>query len=162
MIHGKFYQKSFRWVTIALPLLTMVLLWGVVFAGQTKVQKNFASPAGTFEWYKECARRGDTRGYMECLTAESRKLIGNIPPPASLLKEEYQFLADKKYNVQLTEEWAIIIFQDNPLTEPPYLLLLENNQWKIDLKAMSENIFYDENQHWYIRGKGQVIKPPEQ
>lgn len=161
MASSKFINKTWRRITITLPLLAAVLLWGYVVAGQSKVQKSFASPAGAFEWYKECARRGDTKGYMECLTAESKKLIGNIPPPASLLKEEYQFLADKKYNVQLTEEWAIIIFQDNPLTEPPYLLLLEDNQWKIDLKAMSENIFYDENQHWYIRGKGQVIKPPE-
>jgi len=157
---GKFRNKTLRRITIFLPLLTVVLLWGMVFAGQTRIER-FTSPSSAFEWYKECARRGDTKGYMECLTAESKKLIGNTPPAENLLKEEYQFLANKKYKVELTEEWAIIIFQENPQTEPPYLLLQEDNQWKIDLKGMSENILFDENKHWYIKGESKVtIKPP--
>jgi len=159
---NKFINKTWKRMPIALPLLSVVLLRGVIIAGQTRVER-FASPSAAFEWYKECARRGDTKGYMECLTAESKKLIENTPPPENLLKEEYQFLADKKYKVELSEEWAIIIFQENPLTEPPYLLLQENDQWKIDLKGMSESIFFDENKHWYIKGKSQVtIKPPEE
>lgn len=155
----KFRKKFWRRITFTLPLLTVVLLWAVMIAGQTEVER-FASPSAAFEWYKDCARRGDTRGYVECLTAESKKLIKSPPPPADLLKEEYQFLAEKKYKVELSEGWAIIIFLDDPQKEPPYLLLQENNQWKIDLVGMSESILFDENQHWYIKGKSEVIKPP--
>ena len=155
----KFRKKCWRRIIIFLPLLTVVLLWGVIIAGQTEVER-FASPSAAFEWYKDCARRGDTRGYVECLTAESKELIGSPPPPADLLKEEYKFLSEKKYKVELSEEWAIIIFQDDPQKEPPYLLKQEDNQWKIDLVGMSESILFDENQHWYIKGKSEVIKPP--
>jgi len=160
MVTSKFRDKALRRMAIVLPLLTAVLFWEVITVGQTMVER-FASPSAAFEWYKECARRGDTKGYVDCLTAESKKLIENTPPPEDLLKEEYKFLAEKKYNVHYSEEWAIIIFEENPQTEPPYLLRQEDNQWKIDLKGMSENIFFDENQHWYIQGKSQVIKPPE-
>ncbi len=155
----KFRTKFWQRITFTLPLLTAVLLWAVIVAGQTMVER-FASPSAAFEWYKDCARRGDNRGYVECLTAESKELIGSPPPPADLLKEEYQFLAEKKYKVEFSEEWAIIIFLDDPQKEPPYLLKQEDNQWKIDLVGMSESILFDENQNWYLKGKSQVIKPP--
>ena len=155
----KFRKKFWRRITFTLPLLTVVLLWAVMIAGQTEVER-FASPSAAFEWYKDCARRGDTRGYVECLTAESKELIGSPPPPADLLKQEYQFLAEKKYKVELSEEWAIIIFLDDTQKEPPYLLKQEDNRWKIDLVGMSESILFDENQHWYIKGKSEVINPP--
>ena len=155
----KFRKKFWRRIILILPLLTVVLLWRVIIAGQTEVER-FASPSAAFEWYKDCARRGDTRGYVECLTAESKELIGSPPPPADLLKQEYQFLAEKKYKVELSEEWAIIIFLDDTQKEPPYLLKQEDNRWKIDLVGMSESILFDENQHWYIKGKSEVINPP--
>ena len=136
--------------------LILLLLPALCVMGQV-----YSSPQKTFEIYKEAAKIGDVKIYLQCITEDSRKMLAGQLPSKEVLQQEYSFLMGKEYAVKETENAAILYFKKNTDYEPPYLFLREKNVWKIDLKAMEEKIFFDENKKWYIVGERFLIPPKE-
>ncbi|MCD6452237.1 MAG: hypothetical protein J7L64_07760 [Acidobacteria bacterium] len=145
----------------ATPTITVIFTLFLPVA--ISLSQGFSSPAITFERYKRAIAKGDVEAYLKCLTRESLALLQGNRPPRSLLKKEYKNIAGKEYFIQVKEKMAIVLFKRNTPYEAPYLLLKENNEWKIDLKGMSEKIFFDAEKKWHLLGEEKItVKIPKE
>jgi hypothetical protein len=125
--------------------------------------QGFSSPSVTFERYKRAIEKADIEAYLKCLSRESLALLQGNKPPPDLLEKEYKNLAGKEYYITVKEKTAIVLFKKDTEYEPPYLLIRDNGEWKIDLKGMSEKIFFDAEKKWHILGEEEVtIKTPKE
>ncbi len=126
------------------------------------IGQKYSTPQKTFEIYKEAAKVGDVNVYLDCITQASRKLLAGQLPTKEILQQEYLFLKGKEYSAKQSNDMAIIYFKENTQYEPPYLFSRENNEWKIDLKAMEEKIYFDEDKKWYIVGEKEIVPEKEE
>lgn len=149
-------MKPYR---IYLASLCLMLLLPLSAMGQ-----RYSTPQKTFEIYKEAAKIGDINIYLECITEGSRQMLQGQFPLKEVLEQEYNYLSGKEYSVNIKEKenTALLYFKKNTEYEPPYLFLKENNEWKIDLKAMEEKIFFDQDKKWYIVGEKHLIPPKKE
>jgi len=147
-------MRSYR---IYLASLFLILLFPFCAIGQ-----KYSIPQKTFEIYKEAALIGDVNVYLDCITKASRQMLQGQLPQKEVLIQEYNYLMGKEYKVDIKDDIAILYFKKNTEYEPPYLFLKENNEWKIDLKAMEERIFFDKDKKWYIVGQKYLIPSKEE
>jgi hypothetical protein len=126
------------------------------------IGQKYSTPQKTFEIYKEAAKVGDVNVYLDCITQASRELLAGQLPTKEILQQEYLFLKGKEYSAKQSNDMAIIYFKENTQYEPPYLFSRENNEWKIDLKAMEEKIYFDEDKKWYIVGEKEIVPEKEE
>ena len=127
------------------------------------IGQRYSTPQKTFEIYKEAAKIGDINIYLECMTIESRKMLQAQMPTREILMQEYSHLTGKEYGIEIKEEedFALLYFKENTEYEPPYLFSRKNNEWKIDLKAMEERIYFDNDNKWIILGQQEIVLPKE-
>lgn len=114
---------------------------------------DYSTPENTFEVYKKALFQGNIKTYMECLTDDSKQMLSQRLPQLSIMLREYRDIA--RINYQVKVEGLIAVLEFNPASElaPPYLFKKKKDEWKIDLKSMSEEIFFDQENHWHWKEK---------
>lgn len=112
---------------------------------------DYSNPRVTFETYKKALAEGDKETYLGCLTKTSQQMFSQRPLQTSLMRREYEDIAQENYKVTIKDETAILEFVPGSEITPPYFFKKEDDQWKIDLKKMSEEIVFDEKNHWHRR-----------
>jgi len=117
----------------------------------TALAQDFRTPEATFEAYKEAARDGDMQKYMLCTTKESQHMLASSPSSPVKLKNEFSALKDKQYTVDFKNDTATLLFVPEDPHCPPYFLVNEGGEWKLDLLAMSKKIYFDYDNKWHWR-----------
>ncbi|KKT55316.1 MAG: hypothetical protein A2445_05795 [Candidatus Jacksonbacteria bacterium RIFOXYC2_FULL_44_29] len=105
-----------------------------------------------FELFKAAAKDQNQEFYLMQITADSKTTLAGGTISAAQFSNEYQSIKDLMYTTNYAvmgdEGWAEINFSPQNDYSPPYLLTLENGEWKIDLKRMSETYVFDTNNKW--------------
>lgn len=109
----------------------------------------YSNPGDTFEIYRQALAGADIETYMSCITQDSKDMLSQRPPQAATMLREYRDIAGKDYKVEVEGSTAMLEFQPASEFAPPYLLKMEKGGWKIDLKRMSEEISFDQGNHWH-------------
>lgn len=129
--------------------LTFILLAILFMAGWQDI--NYSNPEEVFEVYKKALSEIDIQTYMSCITYDSHQMLKTRPPQAPRMRREYEDISNKTYKVTVDNATAILEFKPQSEIAPPYLFKKEDGKWKIDLKRMSEEIVFDEKNHWRWR-----------
>lgn len=127
-----------------------LIMIGVLFMGGWQ-SGDYSTPEAIFETYKKALAIADTETYLNCVTKSSQDMLSQRHPQPSLMRREYQDIADKDYKVTIKDGTAILEFVPTSKIAPPYLFKKEDGKWKIDLRRMNEEIVFDEKNHWHWR-----------
>jgi hypothetical protein len=122
------------------------------------IQDDYSTPLAAFQTYLRACKNRDFLAVDKCYSEEFNRFTKSNQQYIShrhvgQLDNEYNTCANKSARVDLHGKKAIIRLYPEDKKTPPFFMIKENGQWKIDGMFMFKNIIYDQNDEWFWKDR---------